>query len=67
MCSRIAYIVDCCGDRGEYGSVRDKEHYIDNEGFRGFVGRSELFDYFSLIIAFYADHVDLFEICWHLY
>jgi hypothetical protein len=30
----------------------DRDYDIDNDGFRGFVGRSDLFDYFSLITAF---------------
>ena len=40
------------GDRDEYGSGRDREHYIDNEGFHGFVGRGDLVDDFLLIPAF---------------
>jgi len=51
-----------CGwfnDLGDYGRDRDRDHGIDNDDFRGFVGRTDLFDDFLLIMASYADCFDI--------
>jgi hypothetical protein len=34
------------GDRGDFVKNRDRDHDIDKDGFRGFVGYSYLFDDF---------------------
>jgi hypothetical protein len=47
------------GDRGDYVRNRDREHEIDNDGLRGFVGRSNLFDDFLRIMSSYADYFDI--------
>ena len=51
----IAYFADGFGDHGDYARNRDRDQDIDDDGFCGFVGRSDLFNDFSLITAFYAN------------
>lgn len=43
----------------DYGRDSDREHCIDDDSFCGFVGHSNLFDDFSLIIAFLCELFDL--------
>lgn len=52
-------LVDDFGDHGDYARDHDKEHYIDNDGFREFAGHSDLFDDFLWIMASYADDFDM--------
>jgi hypothetical protein len=40
---------------------RNRDHDINNDDFRGFVGRSDLFDDFLLIESFLCDLFDLFR------
>jgi|GEM_PF-3851473 hypothetical protein len=49
------------GDSGEYGSGRDKDHEREHDGFRGFLGHSDLFDDFLLIKAFLCQLLDLIQ------
>jgi hypothetical protein len=39
-------------DIDEYGNGLDRDHDIGNGGLCGFVSHTDLFDYFSLIVAF---------------
>jgi hypothetical protein len=45
-------LVDGFGDRGDYVRNRDRDHDVENDGFRGFVSHTDLFDEFLLIKAF---------------
>ena len=40
-------------DHGDYGRDRDRDHDIENDGFDGFVGRSDLFDDFLVNYSFF--------------
>ena len=52
-------LVDDFGDQGDYARDYDREYYIDNVSFHGFVDRSNLFDDFLWIMASYADDFDM--------
>ena len=49
------------GDRGDFVKNRDRDHDIDKDGFRGFVGYSYLFDDFQLTMAIIYGSLELFQ------
>ena len=51
-----AYLANSFGDRGW---DHDKYDYIEHDGFHVFVGNRDVFDDFSLIIAFLCELIDL--------